>query len=176
MELLSHFEQINEAYFEGFLEAPVLRWNSRLRSSAGRFIPGSRRFFLEAPPVIEIAKYLLEENECAALVADTLGHEMIHYWLWVRRQPYGHTPAFWDKMTLMGVSRYNTVPRARPYRYIYRCSSCAHEFFARKKLGDLACAACCKQFSGGKFDSRFKLFLERQLSLTEGLELMQLKS
>src|SRR4051812_44035569 len=101
MELLSLFEQINQTYFDAFLEPPVLRWNSRLRSSAGRFVPGSRKFFREAPPVIEIASYLLEEQDAPSLVSDTLGHEMIHYWLWVRRRPYGHTPEFWDKMHLM---------------------------------------------------------------------------
>jgi predicted SprT family Zn-dependent metalloprotease len=176
LELLSLFNEINRSHFDGFLDPPVLRWNSRLRSSAGRFMPGSRRFFQEAPPAIEIASYLLEEGDPRALVADTLGHEMIHYWLWVRRHPYGHTPEFWEKMELMGVSRYNTVPRARPYRYLYHCPVCATEFPARKRLGVLACARCCKQHANGRFDARFKLFLKRSLSASEGLELFAQKS
>lgn len=158
-QLLTTFEQLNQAHFDGFLDPPVLRWNSRLRSSAGRFVPGSRRFVLEAPPAIEIAAYLLEEKDAHALIEDTLGHEMIHYWLWLRRRPYGHTPEFWNKMDQMGVSRYNTVPRSRPYRHVYRCVSCGKEFPARKKLGPMACAYCCKQYAGGKFDARFKLVL-----------------
>ena len=176
MELLSLFEQINRAHFDGFLDPPVLRWNSRLRSSAGRFVPGSRKFFREAPPTIEIASYLLEEKGAFALVVDTLGHEMIHYWLWVHRRPYGHTPEFWEKMRKMGVSRYNTVPRARPYRYVYRCLGCAGEFFTRKRLGTLACATCCKQHAGGKFDARYKLELHRKLNSAEGLEMARQKS
>lgn len=100
---------------------------------------------------------------------------MIHYWLWVRRRPYGHTPEFWDKMRQMGVSRYNTVPRARPYRYVYRCTGCEGEFFARKRLGILACAHCCKQHADGKFDARFKLYFHRNLSADEGLELLRQK-
>lgn len=176
MELLSLFEQINHDFFDGFLDPPVLKWNSRLRSSAGRFLPGSRKFYREAPATIEVASYLLEEPAASALVADTLGHEMIHYWLWVRRRPYGHTPEFWDKMEAMGVSRYNTVPRARPYRYVYRCVGCRREFPARKRLGTLACAKCCKEFSNGKFDARFKLELDRKLSAAEGLELSRQKA
>src|SRR3954471_11698297 len=89
--LVTYFEQINIQHFDGFLDPPVLRWNSRLRSSAGRFIPGSRRFLKAAPPVIEVATYLKSEAQAASLIEDTVAHEMIHYWLWVRKKPYGHT-------------------------------------------------------------------------------------
>lgn len=157
--LASLFSEINWAYFDGFMEAPVLVWNSRLRTSAGRFIPGSRKFWKENPPQIEIASYLLEEEKAHALVYDTLAHEMIHYWLWLRRRPYGHTPEFLSKMKAMGVSRYNTVPRKRPVKYIYQCLGCQKQFPARKKLGNLACAKCCKEHSKGKYDPRFKLVL-----------------
>lgn len=166
-----YFEEINRSHFDGFLDPPVLRWNSRLRSSAGRFIPGSRKFFSEAPPTIEVATYLVTEGNAEALIRDTLAHEMIHYWLWVRRKPYGHTPEFWDKMTAMGVSRYNPVPRTRPYKYVYRCLACQGEFFARKRLGPLACAKCCKQYSGGRYDSRFKLYLDKKLAPGEAPQL-----
>jgi len=164
-DLSELFTRINSVHFDGFLDPPVLRWNPRLRSSAGRFIPGSRRFFREVPATIEVASYLTEEKDALALVADTLAHEMIHYWLWVRRRPYGHTAEFSAKMRLMGVSRYNSVPRRRPPRYAYKCPACEMEFLARKKLGVLACAKCCKLHSGGRYDSRFKLFLHRTLDV-----------
>ena len=140
------FSRLNEKYFDGCLEVPRLVWNSRLRTSAGRFIPGSRKFWIEYPPVIELASYLLEEPNFEELILDTLGHEMIHYWLWVRRRPYGHTDEFWVKMKAMGVSRYNSVPRLRPYRYIYICQGCSKEFPARRVLGVLACALCCRKY------------------------------
>jgi predicted SprT family Zn-dependent metalloprotease len=165
VDLNELFERINSVHFDAFLEAPLLRWNSRLRSSAGRFVPGSRRFFREAPAAIEVASYLLEETNGLALVADTLAHEMIHYWLWVRRRPYGHTAEFMAKMRLMGVSRYNTVPRQRPPRYAYRCPACETEFLARRKLGILACARCCKTHANGRYDARFKLILHRRLDI-----------
>ena len=78
------FERINRKYFDGFLEQPTLVWNSRLRSSAGRFIPGSRKYFLENPAIIELASYLLNETAAEKLIEDTIAHEMIHYWLWLR--------------------------------------------------------------------------------------------
>ncbi len=168
--LLVLFEQINRKSFDGFLDAPVLRWNSRLRSSAGRFIPGSRKY-REHRPVIEIAAYLREEASAVELIADTMAHEMIHYWLWVRRCPYGHTEAFYEKMRQMGVSRYNPVPRPRPYRYVYQCPSCEKPFPARKRLGPLACAVCCKKHSNGRYDPRFKLYLQRRVGPNDPLNL-----
>ena len=56
------FQEINEKHFDGFLDAPVLEWNSRLRSAAGRFIPGRRKFFHQAPPKIEVASYLTKSR------------------------------------------------------------------------------------------------------------------
>jgi predicted SprT family Zn-dependent metalloprotease len=168
-DLAEIFARLNGEHFDGFLDIPVLRWNARLRTSAGRFVPGSRRFFRESPPIIEIASYLREEPEAARLIADTIAHEMIHYWLWVRRRPYGHTEEFLVKMRAMGVSRYNPVPRKRPYRYVYACDACAMEFFARRKLGVLACAKCCKLHAGGFYDPRFRLRLARKLEAGEGL-------
>ena len=175
------FDEINARHFDGFLDRPVLRFNSRLRSSAGRFIPGARSstsFNFRAsmresfragfgggaearPPVIELATYLFEEAEAEKHLKDTLAHEMIHLWLWVRRRPYGHTDEFWTKMTAMGVSRYNPVPRTRPPRYLYGCPACGTEYPARRKLGPLACARCCKAHSGGRYDARFRLALLR---------------
>ncbi|OFZ55646.1 MAG: hypothetical protein A2428_14940 [Bdellovibrionales bacterium RIFOXYC1_FULL_54_43] len=170
-ELLRFFESANLAHFDGFLEVPQLQWNGRLRSCAGRFIPGSRKFLRAVPSIIEIASYLRNEPNADALILDTMAHEMIHYWLWVRRQPFGHTAAFMAKMREMGVSRYNPAPRPRPFRYLYCCAVCGKEFPARKKLGVLACAKCCKAHSNGRYDSRFRLLLYRRLSVDEGLEL-----
>ena len=157
------FNEINQRHFDGFLAQPRLIWNSRLRSSAGRFVPGRKRLIASIPAIIEVATYLAEEKEAHALVRDTIAHEMIHYWLWVRGRPYGHSPEFYRKMEEMGVSRYNPVPRLRPARYLYRCPGCRVEFKTRKKLGDLACASCCKLHAGGLFDGRFRLRFESLL-------------
>jgi predicted SprT family Zn-dependent metalloprotease len=161
--LVPLFREVNERFFDGFLDCPDLVWNTRLRSSAGRFVPGSRRYFITFPAKIEIASYLMEEANADELIRDTLAHEMIHYWLWVRKRPYGHSPEFLTKMKEMGVSRYNSVPRVRPPKYLYQCLACSRDFPARKRLGPLACAICCKAYSGGRYDARFKLVLKASL-------------
>jgi len=161
LDLRTIFTEINHTYFEGTLELPSLVWNSRIRTAAGRFKPGSRKVhlfqWLNARPVIEIAAYLLEEKDSENLIWDTMAHEMIHYWLWSRRQPYGHTPEFMRKMRAMGVSRYNSVPRRRPPKYIYECPHCKKQVPARRILKGYACRACCKALNHGKYDPRFKL-------------------
>lgn len=163
IRLIDVFLEINRLHFDDFLDPPVLQWNSRLRASAGRFFPGSRKYLRAFPPKIEVASYLLEEENASALVYDTMAHEMIHYWLWVRKCPYGHTPEFLAKMRQMGVNRYNPVPRTRPFKYMYQCQACLKDFPARRKLGPLACATCCKKHSQGKYDPRFKLVLAKVL-------------
>jgi predicted SprT family Zn-dependent metalloprotease len=161
IDLDAIFDELNRKHFDGFLDFVPLALNSRLRSSAGRFIPGSRKWFIEYPPKIEIASYLLKEPNAEELVRDTLGHEMIHFWLWLRRRPYGHTDEFYAKMKQMGVSRYNPVPRTRPFKWIYRCGHCQEKFRVRRRLSKaLACAKCCKEFSQGRYDARFALILD----------------
>ena len=161
------FEEINQTHFDGFMDLPDLVWNSRLRACAGRFFPGSRRLLIQFRPKIEIATYLLEEANAKALITDTLAHEMIHLWLWVRRKPYGHTTEFLNKMKQMGVSRYNPVPRTRPYKYLYSCGNCGKDFPSRKKLGPLACASCCKKYSEGRYHPKFKLLLRKTPPMIE---------
>mgnify|MGYP001565548837 CR=1 FL=1 len=159
IDLDQAYEDMNIRFFDGFLPAPELAWNSRLRSSAGRFLPGVRRGPWSRPARIEVAGYLREESNAVELIVDTMGHEMIHYWLWLMGRPYGHTPEFLAKMKEMGVSRYNSVPRVRPYKYLYRCPECLKSFPARRRLGPLACASCCRRHGSGKFDHRFKLVM-----------------
>jgi predicted SprT family Zn-dependent metalloprotease len=157
--LVTLFSENNRIHFDGFLDEPTLLWNPRLRTSAGRFIPGSRKFPESFPAKIEVASYLCQEIDARSLINDTLAHEMIHYWLWIRRRSYGHTPEFLLKMKSMGVSRYNSVPCLRTPKYFYQCVNCKKDFSARKKLGPLACSDCCKRFANGQYDPRFKLIL-----------------
>jgi predicted SprT family Zn-dependent metalloprotease len=160
------FDEINREHFDGFLERPVLRWNSRLRRCAGRFCPGSRSVIgkIHREPVIELASYLLRVPESEKHIRDTMGHEMIHYWLWVRRRPCGHTAEFRARMRQMGVSRYASATIERPYRHLYGCGHCLKVFPTRKRLsGVLACSACCASHARGRFDARFKLIYLREL-------------
>jgi predicted SprT family Zn-dependent metalloprotease len=153
-DLIRLFTEWNLKSFRGELPLLELRWNDRLQTTAGRFIPDRKK------PVIEIAAYLLQEENAEFLVRDTLGHEMIHFWLFNLRHPFGHTPEFHQKMKEIGVSRYNPVPKHRPFKHSYVCDQCEQRILARKRLKAAACAACCNQHADGKYHSRFKLRLE----------------
>ncbi len=163
MDLEKSYDQINQAHFEGLLPQPLLRWNSRLKSSAELFIPGARvsrlGWRLDRPPVIEIASYLLELPHPLAEVhvKDTLGHEMIHYWLYLRRQPFGHTSEFRRKMNEMGVSRYNRVPQLRSRIHVYGCSTCGSEIRSQRRMKNVACKKCCIRYANGRYDSQYEV-------------------
>jgi predicted SprT family Zn-dependent metalloprotease len=153
LDLVGMFSEWNLKSFGGKLPVPEIRWNPRLKTSAGRFIPKAKR------SIIEIAEYLLAEEDAEALIRDTLGHEMIHYVLWVQRKPYGHTVEFYKIMESIGVSRYNSVPKHRPFKHCYVCSSCDQKILVRKRLKSAACADCCNQFAKGKYEKQYQLKL-----------------
>ncbi len=167
MDLLSIFQEFNALHFDNFLEPPVLRWNARLRSSAGRFVPGSRKPWggYSRAPSIEIAAFV---RELGPELRDTMGHEMIHYWLWCRGQPYGHTADFYVKMREMGVSRFHTLTltNEKSPRHVYKCPECAKEFRMKRRIikKGLACKGCCERLAGGKYHPRFRLVYEGPLT------------
>lgn len=151
MDLVRVFTEWNLKAFNGELVVPELRYNPRLKTTAGRFIPHRTR------PVIEVASYLLEQDDPAYLIVNTLGHEMIHYWLWHHKMPYGHTVEFYKKMEEIDVPRYNPVPLHRPFKYTYQCDHCGQSVKTRKRLPLAACATCCNEYANGKFSSKFEL-------------------
>jgi predicted SprT family Zn-dependent metalloprotease len=153
IDLNQIFADWNRDGFQSALPPLTIRWNSRLSTTAGRFIADRRN------PTIEIASYLIHEKDGEHLIRDTMGHEMIHYYLWLKRRPYGHTAEFHRIMKRMGVSRYNPVPKHRPFRHCYSCQVCDQKIWVRKRLKGAACAACCNQHAEGKYHSKFRLKL-----------------
>lgn len=162
MDLIRCFAEWNLKSFGGKLPVPELRFNSRLKTTAGRFIPARRNRLgvAIAKPIIEVASYLTTLSNGEELIKDTMGHEMIHYWLWFFRKPYGHTPSFHQKMNEIGVSRYNTAPQHRPFKHCYVCDECGQKILVRKRLPKAACAACCNQHSAGAYHAKFALRLD----------------
>lgn len=156
------FQELNQIHFSGALPLPALTWNSRLRSSAGRFAPGSRNPLRPRAPEIEMASYLRELPDGDYHIKDTLLHEMVHYYLWHARKPYGHTAEFNAILRRVGARRYNPVPKLSPVKYWYACPHCTVKVPARRKLGPAACAVCCKKFNGGKFSAKFLLRISTQ--------------
>lgn len=153
------FQELNDQHFGGALPVPTLTWNSRLRSSAGRFAPGSRNPLRPREPEIEVATYLKELSDGAYHIRDTLLHEMVHYYLWNARRPYGHTSEFNAILKRVGARRYNPVPKVSPVKHWYVCTNCSVSVPARRKLGTAACASCCKKWNGGKFSAKYILKL-----------------
>jgi predicted SprT family Zn-dependent metalloprotease len=153
------FHDLNREYFAGELPLPELEWNSRLSSTAGRFCPGSRRPIFPRAPKIEVATYLREISDGPLHIRDTVLHEMIHYLLWHRKQPYGHTAEFHRIMKRVGAKRYNPVPKERPVKYWYECPGCQRKIPARRRMDKYACLVCCEKENGGKFAEKFRLRL-----------------
>jgi predicted SprT family Zn-dependent metalloprotease len=174
------YEKLNQQHFGGILGKPKLKWNSRLRSSAGRFAPMPRRVFLNRliahrDPTIEIASYLLDHPDSPHHITDTLAHEMIHYWLWDRGRPFGHTEEFHRKLKEIGATRYNLAPKFIPHKYEYRCPNCDYVYRAKKRLGgNRACKACCRAHGNGRYDPRFQIYVHRTLTTAERRELTRL--
>lgn len=157
MDLHSLFQALNAAHFESAMPPPRLNWNGRLRSSAGRFSPGSRNPLRPREPLIEIASYLSERHDGEVHIKDTMLHEMIHYWLWFQKKPYGHTPEFHALLKRVGAQRYNPVPKLTAVKYWYECPKCAIRTPARRRLGSVACLHCCKRWNQGKYSEQYRL-------------------
>jgi predicted SprT family Zn-dependent metalloprotease len=166
------FHQLNERHFGSSLPQPKLLWNSRLRSSAGRFCPGSRNPLKPKLAEIEVATYLKEHVDSAIHITDTLLHEMVHYYLWFQKKPYGHTPEFHQILKRVGARRYNPIPKLSPVKYLYECRQCRKKIPARRKLRPSACADCCKSYNRGYFSEKYLLVLcsEQQMKLAKPME------
>lgn len=146
LELTRLFWDLNGTHF-GFLLPPIdLKFSGRLKTTGGQYFRKPRR-------LIQISTRYFEMPEPWSEIRDTLGHEMIHFWLDFRGQPCGHTPEFRRMLVACGFNRYS---RLRPVRtkYLYLCPSCGVQYFRRRK-GTWSCGPC----SGPKYNSNFKLQL-----------------
>lgn len=138
-------------------ERLTVRWNTRMRSTAGMAYPTQARVTLN-PQLIpfgdaEIDRTLLHE------VAHLLAHDRAG-----RRRIAPHGPE-WRRacqdLGLLEETRCHTLPLprrkvARPHRY--RCPACGKLLDRVRPLRKkAACLACCKQHNRGKFDERFTL-------------------
>ncbi len=156
--LTTLFDQLNQRHFEGRLLRVELRFEARLRVTAGRFFCGSYSGEKWIAPVIEVAAWASEKSD--AELGAILAHEMIHYWLWSSDRPFGHTREFSQKLVEMGAPRYASGRRRAPMRYLYRCPGCGGAVKARRRLVEgSACRKCCREFALGSYDAQFKLQL-----------------
>lgn len=137
-------------------QALCVAWNGRMRSTAGMACYRRRTIFLN-PRLCEFGS---EE------VRRTLLHELAHFLAEFRAgrrkiEPHG---AEWRQacgdLGIPGEPRCHSLPLPRSpktVRYIYQCPCCGHLLRRVRKIRrSLACLACCKKYSGGKYDARFR--------------------
>ena len=136
-------------------------WNSRMRTTAGRAWWPAR--LIELNPKID----LLEPQQTARTLRHELAH-LIAYERAGRRKIEPHGVEWRHACTELGIAGEKVchqlpLPRAtQKIRYLYFCPQCQTEIKRVKKIKRaMACYPCCKQFSGGDYDARFRLVEKR---------------
>lgn len=150
---------LGELGAEALARGVRVRWNARMRSTAGRAWMERR--------VIELNPRLRGVGE--AEIDRTLRHEAAHllaYWRAGGRRIQTHG-AEWRQacvdLAIPGerVTHSLPFPRRRvEARYYYVCPQCGVGVArVRRFRRPSACLACCRSYSGGKFDGRFQFQL-----------------
>ena len=135
----------------------LVRWNPRMRTTAGTAQPRTGR--------IDLNPRLLTAG--AGEVERTLRHEAAHLlaqWRAGRRRIQTHGPEWRRACADLGIPGEKVThslplaPRRRQQaKFYYQCPSCRIETRrVRPFRRPTACLKCCRQFSGGRFDARFQ--------------------
>jgi predicted SprT family Zn-dependent metalloprotease len=133
-----------------------VRWNPRMRSTAGMAYPG--RALVTLNP--RLRSFGPEE------VDRTLRHELAHLVAHARvgrRRIAAHGPEWRQACADLGLPderRCHDLPlpkRQVTRSHFYRCSACGTELARVRPLKrKSACLACCKKHSKGQYDERFR--------------------
>ena len=134
-----------------------VRWNGRMRSSAGRATWPLGLIELN-PRLIEIS---MEE------VRRTMLHELAHlvaYERWGNRRIQAHGPQWRKACRDLGIpgekaTHQLALPsRTMKRRWRYVCPVCQSSFDrVRRFKGRVACYTCCKELNGGMYHEDFRL-------------------
>ena len=135
-----------------------VKWNPRLRTCAGRADYRTKLITLNPQLVYHPGE-----------IERTLRHELAHFLAQFRSarrriSPHG---AEWRQaccdLEIGDEKRCHNLPFAaveRRRRFLYWCPGCAREFpRVRRIRGAVACLACCRAHTSGKFNGRFQLRL-----------------
>jgi predicted SprT family Zn-dependent metalloprotease len=137
-------------------ERVQVRWNPRMRSTAGTAYPGKALITLN-PRLIAFG-----DEEVDKTLRHELAHLLAHHRMGRRRiAPHG---AEWQQacrdLGLVDEKRCHDLPLPRRKivrRFVYRCPNCAVEMRrARPLRRKSACLACCRRFHGGRYDEKFR--------------------
>lgn len=151
------FDDLNHRHFDDKLPRCKIRWNPRLRTTAGRVDLRAR--------VIELSP-AYHRRFGAREMHDTLLHEMLHVAQHVRGSKIGHTAEMKRIARRLGIDRLHAkeTPDRRPLRYRYRCPSCRRTVWRRIRIGRnrSACAPCCNHWNAGRWHPRYVLVLDAE--------------
>ena len=134
-----------------------VRWNARMRSTAGTAFPGKALITLN-PRLREFGAEELDRT-----LRHELAHLLAHHRAGRRRiAPHGRE---WRRacadLGLADERRCHDLPlprRQMTARHFYRCPSCAVELRrVRPVRTRSACLVCCRAHNGGRYDERFRL-------------------
>lgn len=145
-QLQQLFWEINFMHFAGILPPIELRFSGRLQTTGGQY-------FKKPKKLIQISLRYFNMPNAWEEIRDTLGHEMVHYWLDFLGKPCGHTAEFREKLHSCGFNRYSRLTPISA-RYVFVCPACTKPYYRRRK-GIWSCGPC----SGKSFDPRYKLVL-----------------
>jgi predicted SprT family Zn-dependent metalloprotease len=159
-ELQDRARSLLRALDAGILTDRVrVEWNERMRTTVGR--ADFRRCLISLNPALQE----FGPAEIDRTLRHELGHLLAHFCFGRRRiQPHGRE---WrDACRELGISGEragHTLPlvgRSLSRRFIYCCRNCQGRFpRARRIRRAIACLACCRKFSEGNYDERFRLQL-----------------
>lgn len=135
----------------------VVRWNARLRTTAGRAYRSNA--------VVELNPHLVHISQ--EEIDRTLRHELAHL-VAAHRAGRRRIPAHgrdWrracSELGIPGESRCHDLPfqrRTQRKKFVYVCPSCDHRLLRVRRIKRAAaCYHCCQTHSQGRFDARFQL-------------------
>jgi SprT protein len=133
-----------------------IRWNPRMRSTAGMAYPQKALVTLNP----RLATFGAGE------IDRTLRHELAHLLAHERagkRRIQPHGPEWRQACSDLGLPNEKAthdlpLPRRKTVRrFLYRCPSCNFELARVKPIRRAAaCVKCCREHAGGQYDERFK--------------------
>ena len=94
-EIYEIYDRLNKQYFNGTLPYIRILWTDRFGHGEWFKQFGDFQALPRKRPFIRLSQKLCNEPK---EIARVLYHEMVHFWLYVRGKPWGHTKEFRDKL------------------------------------------------------------------------------
>lgn len=129
-ELTEYVQQLSVAKF-GINFVHQAQWNSRLRSTGGRFFPRDMHLDFN-PKMAELPEF-----------DQIILHELVHYHLYIQKRGYKHSDRDFKEL-LQEVGGLRFAPSLSQRKYIYSCQNCGQQYLRHRKInmGKYRCGKC----------------------------------